>query len=541
MSFLDNLSDYLRALGDTSASTAVVTPTAVDPATVRMQLIRILERLESAPEATSQVVLGSDKPDIHALLHIWQNEDAVVRFAKRMSSLLRGSFGKSATAKDLGEWVEVAIARRLGLRDSLTTQVRTLELDRLAEIAFNEVFRLGEGGDLSKLDIYAAAVRATRTTGGTVTLTAVGRVFLELSGRDAIRWLLYVETAQSTGPRDSWRISRETASSLIRNPHQVIDDLDDNDGPPHHWGAIRRLSSLGLVSITQQHWTSKIHLETTPLGLSLLAEVEKEVETPMSILANSLLADLTLSAGEAVARPMSTDADDARVGTAAEATARQARMVAHEIRNTLVPVKTALGALYREVLMEPPSEVLTRRRERIDRGIDATFRFIEQLVQLSKLAATPPEAFDLLPAIQDALASIEQEAGHRIDSSLPDALPPVSGHRARVVMALANVLRNASQAVPQQAPIIRIRAEVVDAARAVLVTVEDNGPGVPANMRRAIFDEGTSLRAGGSGLGLALVREVFEKEIRGLVACDASPLGGARFTIRIPVTGVERP
>jgi signal transduction histidine kinase len=71
----------------------------------------------------------------------------------------------------------------------------------------------------------------------------------------------------------------------------------------------------------------------------------------------------------------------------------------------------------------------------------------------------------------------------------------------------------------------------------VLVTIEDNGPGVPENMRRAIFDEGISLRPGGAGLGLALVREVIEKEMKGLVACDASPLGGARFVIRMPTTG----
>ncbi len=207
----------------------------------------------------------------------------------------------------------------------------------------------------------------------------------------------------------------------------------------------------------------------------------------------------------------------------------------------LVPVKTALGALYREVLVaEQPGEVVSRRSQGIDRGIDSVFRFIEQLVELSRYAATPPEAFDLLPAIRDAVSAVENEAGQRIEQVLPATLPLISGHRARVVMALTNVLRNAAQAVPPESPLIRIQAEALEGATAVRISVEDNGPGVPESLRRAIFEEGLSLR-GGSGLGLALVREVFEKEMKGLVACDASPLGGARFVMRIPTTGMERP
>jgi len=261
----------------------------------------------------------------------------------------------------------------------------------------------------------------------------------------------------------------------------------------------------------------------------------------MSVLAGSLITDLTLSTADAAAWRTAESTSDVQVSAVAEATARHSRMVAHEIRNMLVPVKTALGALYREVLItEQPGEVVSRRSQGIDRGIDSVFRFIEQLVELSRYAATPPEAFDPLPTIRDAVSAVENEVGQRIEQVLPATLPLISGHRARVVMALTNVLRNAAQAVPPESPLIRIQAEALEGATAVRISVEDNGPGVPESLRRAIFEEGLSLR-GGSGLGLALVREVFEKEMKGLVACDASPLGGARFVMRIPTTGMERP
>jgi signal transduction histidine kinase len=73
----------------------------------------------------------------------------------------------------------------------------------------------------------------------------------------------------------------------------------------------------------------------------------------------------------------------------------------------------------------------------------------------------------------------------------------------------------------------------------VRITIEDNGQGVPEDKREIIFAEGVSLSAGGTGLGLALVREVFERELKGVVVCESSPLGGARFVIRVPAAGVS--
>ncbi|MCP3144717.1 sensor histidine kinase [Pyxidicoccus xibeiensis] len=475
-------------------------------------------------------------------LEEWQSNDAVVRFASRLEQELRNNFARDASPNEIEELISIAIARILGLPDKLPSRIQTAELDRLAKRVRKEVFVQLRPWEATRVDGYATAIRATRIVNSAVLLTPVGHVFLELTGRDAIRWLLHVEATQSIGPTDPWRVSRDTAHALLQNPTWEIGYFEQQEGDfQHDWRTLFRLQAFGLLTISEDESTGSTHIHTFASGQSLLAEIEEEAESPMSILAGTLLSDLTLSVAESMTRAGSSDVSTARANATAEATARQARMVAHEIRNTLVPVKTSLSALYRELLLESPTEVLGRRRERIDRGIDAMFRFVEQLVELSKLAATPPEPFDLLTAIHDALASVEQDAGGCLDPVLPEALPPVSGHRARAVLALANVLRNATQFIPSAAPIVRIQAEVVDSARAVRVTVEDNGPGVPENMRQAIFDEGVSLRSGGSGLGLALVKEVFEKEMRGLVACDASPLGGARFTIRIPVTGVERP
>lgn len=538
MSFLDQLSEHLRAVAQPTGRQETTAPvTSVEPAFARSAFIRALERLEKKQHKAVDAERAARY--LEDLFKGWLEEDAAVIFANRMSQLLRESIGRGASDKEVEAWIELAIARQVGLDDGLASRVRTLEIDRLAGMAAADALRFRLTKNIN-VAAYATAIRATRGGDASATLTAIGRVFLELTGRDAIRWLLHVEAAQSFGPADPWRLSRESASALIRKASWTF-----------LWGkapenfpaseTLKRIEALSLVSIHENDDDFRTEIKILSVGQELLAEIARQDESPLSVLAGSLIADLTLSAVDAVASRSTESTTDVQASAVAESTARHSRMVAHEVRNMLVPVKTALGALYREVLLtESPGEVVTRRRAGIDRGINSVFRFIDQLVELSNFAATPAEPFELLSVIRDAVSTVEAEAGRRIEQVLPATLPPVSGHRARVAMALTNVLRNAAQAVPAESPVIRLQAEALEGASAVRISIEDNGPGVPADMRRAIFEEGISLR-GSSGLGLALVREVFEKEMKGLVACDASSLGGARFVIRIPTTGMERP
>ena len=67
-----------------------------------------------------------------------------------------------------------------------------------------------------------------------------------------------------------------------------------------------------------------------------------------------------------------------------------------------------------------------------------------------------------------------------------------------------------------------------------VLQVDDNGPGVPAEDRDHIFDPYYTTKTDGTGLGLAIVKKSV-LEHGGTVSCEVSPLGGARFTIRLPL------
>jgi signal transduction histidine kinase len=212
-------------------------------------------------------------------------------------------------------------------------------------------------------------------------------------------------------------------------------------------------------------------------------------------------------------------------------------MVAHEIRNALVPVQGALDALYRDAERRSSESLVEKHRDAIDQGIERVFSFIKDMMEVAERGAEPPDAFGVAAAIQDAIAATTSELGGDVRFEPVRALPPVTGHRNRFTLAVVNLLRNALRTTAAGPVTVRVSAEVVgDPGGEVLVLVEDSGPGVPVEHRSAIFEQGFSLRPGGTGQGLALVREVVESEMGGRATCEDSPLGGARFVLRVPVT-----
>ncbi|MDO9017726.1 MAG: HAMP domain-containing sensor histidine kinase [Deltaproteobacteria bacterium] len=267
----------------------------------------------------------------------------------------------------------------------------------------------------------------------------------------------------------------------------------------------------------------------------MLDDLVSRTRTPLYVLAETLIADERDSLTARVF-PASQPQQ-----SAAEIQARHARMVVHEIRNALVPVRLALGTLYESIDAAPSTESMTRSRERIDRGVERVFRFIDDMSRVAQLGVTAPSPFDAVEAIRDAIKGLN--GGIQLDTSLTadDALPPVLGYRDRFTLAVVNLLRNAAQNSLKARAAVHLRAVLSASLDRVIVTVADDGPGVPDESREDIFQQGFALRAGGSGQGLALVREVVEMEMKGQVRCERSELGGARFVLALPSAARETP
>lgn len=435
--------------------------------------------------------------------------------------------------------IEVGLARQFGLPGELQTRVLERELDRVV----NEAHRLAwqtaavfVGPDVVQ---YAASNQLTVRGERRAVLSSIGEILQHLQGRDAVRWLLQVEARLAIGPFDPERISKESAEAILTAGTWASEfDPSVPASSPCHENTADRLVSLGLLSVqdTAELGYSYEVWSVTLFGQELLRELISPNKTPLALLAESLCSDLVSSAMQ------TADGIEVAVrSSAAEATASTARMVAHEARNALLPVQAALDSLYREILVQPPLEVLQRRRPIIDSGIKGALQFTKKLLQTAELGAKPPERFEPVQAVCEVLDELRLTSQVAIESPPTSALPLLLGRRDQFVLAVRAMVNNAIQHGGADLRRIQVGMTLDEQSKAVVMCIDDDGRGVPESERGRIFQAGVSQNFESTGLGLSLVKRVFEEELRGVVECHASELGGARFAVRLPSALSDQP
>ncbi len=126
-------------------------------------------------------------------------------------------------------------------------------------------------------------------------------------------------------------------------------------------------------------------------------------------------------------------------------------------------------------------------------------------------------------------ATQAQQAAQVVELDI-EALPPVQGDPGQLRQVLVNLVENAVYAA---SPIGTVAVRGRRADGAVLLDVEDTGPGVDAATRRRLFEPLITTKERGIGLGLALVKRIAERHGGGVEYSDREG-GGARFTVRLP-------
>ena len=201
----------------------------------------------------------------------------------------------------------------------------------------------------------------------------------------------------------------------------------------------------------------------------------------------------------------------------------------HELRSPLARLKMATSLLSDAAPDETAREHL---RAEINTDIAELDGLVDEVLLASRLEAAPqPEHLESVD-----LLALAVEEGARVDASVDGAEASVRGEERLLRRALRNLLENARRYGGGE-----IRVELEDkAAAGVEIRVSDNGPGVPEAYRERIFEPffrlpGHAERAGGVGLGLALVRQIVERH-NGRIRCVRPPEGGGCFVISLPAS-----
>jgi two-component system sensor histidine kinase ChvG len=222
--------------------------------------------------------------------------------------------------------------------------------------------------------------------------------------------------------------------------------------------------------------------------------------------------------------------------------------VAHEIKNPLSSLRSAVETATR---IEDPEKqrrlmaIILDDVERLDRLISDISNASRLDAELSRLEIEPIDIAAMLRALADIHTETQRDGRPRLILDLPPGRGRglvVPGTESRLSQVFLNVIANAVSFSPPGGE-IRVRAALD--GRAVLVTVEDGGPGIPEDKLTAIFDRFYSERPAGekfgthSGLGLSISKQIVVAH-RGQIWAENryDPSGevcGARFTIRLPL------
>jgi len=243
---------------------------------------------------------------------------------------------------------------------------------------------------------------------------------------------------------------------------------------------------------------------------------------------------------------VSMDVTDQRAATEMQRQAARQKdefiaVLAHELRNPLAPIRTAVG-LWRAHGSSDP--VLERCRDIIDRQVSQMARLLDDLLDVSRLSQgkltlqrARVRLHDIIDAALETARPVIDDRQHALDVAAIDPGIELDADGARLIQVFANLLNNAAKYTP---PGGRVRLTAHAEAGSVAVTVHDSGVGIAPEMRERVFDlftqvgEARERADGGLGIGLGLARRLVEMH-GGAIAVESGGSGqGSAFTVTLP-------
>jgi len=231
---------------------------------------------------------------------------------------------------------------------------------------------------------------------------------------------------------------------------------------------------------------------------------------------------------------------------AARSVTAMAAMLAHEVKNPLSGIRGAAQLL--EQNANPEDHQLTQLIcEETDRIVALVDR-MEMFSDKQPLAREPVNIHVVLERVR-RLAESGFARHVKFSESYDPSLPPVYGNRDLLIQAFLNLVKNAAEAVPKEGGEITLSTRYQQGVRLAIpgsssrvdlplaVMIQDNGPGIPEDLQPHLFDPFVTTKAGGSGLGLALVAKIVGDH-GGVIEFDSQPRR-TLFRLMLPMAPKE--
>lgn len=220
-----------------------------------------------------------------------------------------------------------------------------------------------------------------------------------------------------------------------------------------------------------------------------------------------------------------------------------ARRIAHEIKNPLTPIQLAAERLQRKFgrQVTEDSETFRALTAMIVRQVGDLHRMVNEFSDFARLPRPVFMAESVEKLIREALV-LQEVAFPAIGFSLEGEAAPLMCDRQQLTRLMTNLIKNAGEAVATRverdlaagAEVVpgRIAIALEDGAEALVLSVTDNGIGLPTERRDQLTEPYVTTRARGTGLGLAIVKKIVEDH-GGDLALEDAPGGGTLVRVRL--------
>jgi two-component system nitrogen regulation sensor histidine kinase NtrY len=228
-----------------------------------------------------------------------------------------------------------------------------------------------------------------------------------------------------------------------------------------------------------------------------------------------------------------------------------ARRIAHEMKNPLTPIQLSAERLKRKYLkqIDTDPETFVNCTDTIVRQVGDIGRMVDEFSAFARMPSPVMQPVDIAEIGRQALF-LQRNAHPQIAFSFrpPEERIELPGDARQLHQALTNLLQNALDAVEgrerpegdedlQQG---RVDVAIERSGDEAIVTVADNGRGLPAENRDQLTEPYVTTRAKGTGLGLAIVKKIMEDH-GGRLILEDRPGGGARVRLVLPLAGSAPP
>ena len=190
------------------------------------------------------------------------------------------------------------------------------------------------------------------------------------------------------------------------------------------------------------------------------------------------------------------------------------------------------------------SQDLPKTIQSMRMGAERIKQIVLSLRTFSRMDEAEYKTVNLHEGLDSALVILEhrikensQASGIRINKAYGD-LPLVACYAGQINQVFMNILANAIDALEEaQIKDAEITISTVCQAEQVIITIADNGPGIPKAVQRKIFDPFFTTKpvGKGTGMGMAISYQIVVDKHHGQLLCDSSPESGAKFSICLPL------